>query len=174
VTFATPKTRWRRSGFTLLELVMVMMLLCVIAAMAAPSLRGFSEGRKVTTAAAQVESLGQWARTQSITRGVGMRLNVNPSDGSYWLTSEQTGGVFGTLGEEFGRVFTMPDGVTLQWYGPTPTEGKIPYIEFLPTGRTTATATIRLTDTRGTIVDVACLSPGEPLRVLTGQEMASR
>jgi type IV fimbrial biogenesis protein FimT len=174
VTVATPKTRWRRRGFTLLELVIVMLLLCVIAAMAAPSLRGFSEGRKVSTAAAQVESLGQWARTQSITRGVGMRLNVNPADGTYWLTAEQTGGIFGTLGEEFGRVFTMPDGVTLEWYGPNPVDGQFPYIEFLPTGRTTASATVRLTDKRGTIVDIACLSPGEPLRVLPEQQVASR
>lgn len=161
----------------MLELVMVMMLLCVVAAMATPSLRGFSEGRKVGSCAAQVVSVGHWARTQAVTRGVAYRLNVDPATNSFWLTTDQAG-VFVTPGEEFGRMFTAPEGVTLRWYGPMPTIGSgtpYPFVEFLPTGRTTATASIEvIDDDRGSVVEVACRSPGEPLRALADWERAVR
>ena len=158
---------------------MVMMLLCVVAAMAVPSLRGFGRGRKVGSAAAQVVSLAQWARTQAITRGVPHRLNVDPETGTYWVTLEQDG-VFDFAGEEFGRTFQAPEGVTIDWYGPTGSEGTLtpggrgqyPYVEFLPTGRTTAAVSLRISDADGqTVQEVACLSPAEPFRVLAHWEM---
>jgi Tfp pilus assembly protein FimT len=160
----------------MLELVMVMMLLCVVAAMATPSLRGFSEGRKVGSCAAQVVSVAHWARTQAVTRGVAFRLNVNPADNTFWLTCEQAG-VFVTPGEEFGRVFAAPEGVTLRWHGPWPTLGsgtQYPYVEFQPTGRTTTAASIEIADERGSVVEVATRSPGEPVRALADWERAAR
>ena len=152
---------------------MVMMLLCIVAAIATPALRGFSEGRKVGSCATQIVSLSHWARTQAVTRGVAYRLNVDPATGTFWLTTEQAG-VFVNLGEEFGKVFTAPDGVTLRWYGDAPINAPYPYVQFLPTGRTTAAAYIEMTDDRGSVLDVACRSPGEPPRVLADWERLAR
>jgi hypothetical protein len=103
-------------------------------------------------------------------------LNVDPATGTFWLTVDQAG-VFVTPGEEFGRVFTAPEGVTLRWYGQAPLtsqQAQFPFVEFLPTGRTTAAAWIELSDERGSVVEVGCRSPGEPLRVLADWERGLR
>jgi prepilin-type N-terminal cleavage/methylation domain-containing protein len=163
----------RQRGFTLLELVMVMLLLCVAAAIAVPAMRGFGEGQRVRGCAAQLISLGQLARTQAVTRGVSYRLNVDPESATYWLTAERDG-VFQTLGDDFGRIFTAPDGVTIECYAPPPADGRYPCVEFLPTGRTTAAASFVLTDTQGSMTEVACLSPAEPFRVRPVGELSVR
>jgi prepilin-type N-terminal cleavage/methylation domain-containing protein len=161
-----------RRGFTLLELVMVMMVLCVVAAMAVPSLRGFGQGRVVGSCSVQLVSLGQYARSQAVTKGVAHRLNIDPVGGSFWLTREHNG-VFERLHEEFGRTFNAPDGVTLTWYGPAPLDSVTPYVEFLPTGRSTAAVSVRVADGRGASAEVACRSPGEAFRVLEDWERAA-
>jgi prepilin-type N-terminal cleavage/methylation domain-containing protein len=174
----------RASGFTLLELVMVMMLLCVVAAMAVPSFRGFGKGRRVGACGAQLVTLAQYARTQAVTRAETYRLNVDPATGTYWLTVERAGngdgGAFERPGDEMGRVFAAPEGVTIAWDGPWPTSAgprgrggaQYPYVDFLPTGRTSAAVSLLLTDHNGgaadgMVTEVACLSPAEPFRVLT-------
>jgi hypothetical protein len=84
-----------------------------------------------------------------------------------------------------GRVFAAPEGVTIAWDGPLPSSsagggkgssgrGRYPYVDFLPTGRTSAAVSLLLTDhnggaTDGTVTEVACLSPAEPFRVLTNE-----
>jgi Tfp pilus assembly protein FimT len=148
---------------------MVMLLLAIMAAVAVPSFRGFSQGRRVGSCASQLVSLGHWARTQSITRGVAYRLNIDPATQSYWLTIDRNG-LFENLGEEMGRTFKAPEGVTLQWYGPNPVASEFPNVEFLPTGRTNAAVTIQVSDTRGSVQEVACRMPGERIRVLADWE----
>jgi prepilin-type N-terminal cleavage/methylation domain-containing protein len=171
------------AGFTLLELVMVMMLLCVVAAMAVPSFGGFGRGRRVGACAAQLVTLAQYARTQAVTRAETYRLNVDPAGGTYWLTVDRGGGVFERPGEEMGRVFAAPEGVTIAWDGPLPSSSpaggrqggtRHPSVDFLPTGRTSAAVSLLLTDATGgaaggTVTEVACLSPAEPFRVLTDE-----
>ena len=161
---------------------MVMMLMCVVAAMAVPSFRGFGKGRRVGACAAQLVTLTQYARTQAVTRAEPYRLNVDPATGTYWLTvardADGGGGFFERPGDEMGRVFAAPEGVTIAWDGPLPSAAggggreQYPYVEFLPTGRTSAAVSLLLTDhdggaADGTVTEVACLSPAEPFRVLT-------
>jgi prepilin-type N-terminal cleavage/methylation domain-containing protein len=168
------RTTPRIAAFTLLELVMVMLLLCIAAAIAVPSMRGFGEGQRIKGCAAQIISLAQFARSEAITRGVPYRLNVDPGTGTFWLTAERDG-VFQSLSEGIGRVFAAPDDVTIEWFGQPPAgEGQFPYVEFLPTGRTNAAAEFVLRDTRGGVSEVACLSPAEPFRTRTPGELSIR
>ncbi len=150
-------------AFTLLELVLVMMLLCIVAAMCVPSMRAFGQGQRIKACSAHLVSLAQYARAQAVTRGIAYRLNFDTTGGTFWLTSEQNG-AFQSLGEDFGRTFAAPDGVTFEWIGGAVERGAIPYMEFLPTGRTTEAAGVRLTDAAGFQTDVACYSPAEPVR----------
>ncbi len=161
---------------------MVMMLLCVVAATAVPVMRGFGQGRRIGACAAQLVAVTQYARTQAITRGVPHRLNVDPDTGTFWITVEQNG-AFDVAREDFGRVFEAPQGIAIRWYGPTGSEGvaaaggrRYPYVEFLPTGRTSYGVTLRLSDAagNGAVQEVACLSPAEPFRVLADWEMTAR
>jgi len=156
-----------REAFTLLELLLIMVILAIVAGIAAPALTAFGKGRRVGDCAAQIVSLTHWARTQAITRGVTYRLNLDPNSRTYWLTVVRDDGTVDTPGEEFGRVFSAPDGVTLNWDAPTQQDGQ--YITFLPTGRTDP-ATIRVTDAGGKIVEVSSFSPTELFHVVTDAE----
>ena len=79
-------------GFTLLELILVMVILSTVLAMAAPSLRGFFASRKTHDTAAQILALTQFARSQAISEGIVYRLNFDTRQRTYWLTAQQAGG----------------------------------------------------------------------------------
>lgn len=169
-----PRRPEQRPGFTLLELVLVMAILCIAMAMVAPSLRGFGRGRGAGDCAAQLVALGGWARTQAISRGVVYRLNLDPATRTYWLTVQRENATE-FLGEEFGRTFTAPDGVAIDWDVLEREDGR--YVAFHPSGRTDP-ATIQLTDADGTVIEIACLSATELFRVVpagtAAAEAASR
>jgi type II secretory pathway pseudopilin PulG len=167
------------AGFTMLELVLVMLLVSLLMGLAAPCLRGFVLGRKSSDAVAQVLTLAQYAHDQAASSGANYRLNVDTATGSYWLTM-QKGGEFRELGTEFGRRFSLPERVQAAWlpycgprYQPTSQLGLTKqaesqlhnYIEFFPDGRTEA-ANLRLMDRDGQVTELGCLSETEPLTVL--------
>jgi prepilin-type N-terminal cleavage/methylation domain-containing protein len=162
-------------GFTLLELIVVMLLMCIAAAIAVPSMRGFGQNQRMRGCTSQLVALGSWARAQSITLGLPHRLNIDPATGTYWVTVQRAG-VYETVGQDFGRTFTAPEGVTLRWYGPAATDGSmVPYLEFLPTGRASAAASVLVVEPDGVgSTEVACLSPAEPFRVLADFERTVR
>jgi len=130
-----------RGGFTLLELVLVMVVICTVLAMAAPSLRGFFASRQTQDTAAYLVALTELARSQAISEGRVYRLNLDPVEGTYWLTV-QGGGDFERLETEFGRTFRLPDGVRME----LSTDSG--HITFQPTGRVDA-AKNRLTARQG-------------------------
>ena len=150
------------AGFTLLELVLVMLLVSLVMGLAAPSLRGFLAGRKSADAAAQVISLAYYGRTQAVSTGCNYRLNVDPVEKTYWLTA-QKGTEFQALGTEMGRRFCLPERVEARWL-PTKTAVR-EYIEFFPDGRTEAGA-LQLVDQGGQVFEIGCRSETEPLAVV--------
>lgn len=152
----------RARGFTLLELVLVMLVMSIAVAVAAPSLRNFIHGRKSADAAAHVIALGQYARTQAVSTGAVYRLNVDTSSGGYWLTAQRGAG-FAELGNEFGRHFGFPEGTAAQWLSTA--AGQRDYIDFHPDGRVEA-GTLEVSDSYGAFA-VGCLSETEPLIVLS-------
>ena len=157
----------RQRGFTLLELVLVMVIIGTVLAMAAPSLRGFFASRQTEDAAASIVALTRLARSQAVAEGRAYRLNFDLKETTYWLTA-QTEGAFRNLSSEFGRVFLLPEGTELE----LKVEG-VPanrdYVSFQPTGRTEA-ATIRLKGRQGESVEIACLSPTESYKVVAVPE----
>jgi type II secretion system protein H len=155
-----------RSGFTLLELVMVMLILSMLLAMVAPSLSGFGAGRDAEYAAAQVMTLSRWAREQAITEGRVYRLNFDPSTQTYQVT-EQVGGTFQEIRHDFGRVFSLPEGVTMAWQAPQ--EAGVYVIDFHPSGRAQP-ARIQVTARNGTVSFVGSRTPTELLRVMSPEE----
>lgn len=152
-----------RGGFTLLELVLVMVIICTVLAMAAPSLRGFFSSRRVTDAAAQIVALTRLARSLAISEGRSYHLNLDASDGTYWLTAQE-GGAFERLSSEFGRTFVLPEGTSAQWDGPVGADGRI-VVHFYPDG-TTEPGALRLTGPGGEIAQVTCRSVTEGFEVL--------
>lgn len=159
--------RRRAAGFTLLELILVLAILAVVVALAVPTLHGFAASRGTTQCADQIVALCRWARTQSVTRGLTYRLNLDAGSGTYWLTVEQDDGTVASPGEEFGRVFRAPDGTRIDWNAPKQKDGQ--YVQFQPTGRTDP-AIVRVTGRDNQVIEVACFSATELFHVVTDQE----
>jgi len=161
--------RRRRSAFTLLEMVMVLLILSMLLAMVAPSLSGFGAGRDAEYASAQVMTLSRWAREQAITEGRVYRLNFDPAAQSYWVTA-QVGGTFQSPQQEFGRVFSLPEGVTMQWDAPA--DGGAQVVDFHPSGRAQPVRII-VTARDGQTTYVGARTATEMLHVLTPAEVAA-
>jgi prepilin-type N-terminal cleavage/methylation domain-containing protein len=159
-----------RRAFTLLELILVMLILSMLLAMVAPSLSGFGAGRDAEYAAAQVMTLSHWAREQAISEGRVYRLNFNPSQQQYWATA-QVGGVFQTINDEFGSVFTLPEGVTMAWDAPQ--ENGLYYAEFYPGGRAQPVR-ISITSRDNQLSYIGNTTPTEPMRAMTQEEAQAR
>ena len=182
-----PRTR-RRQGFTLLELVLVMLLIALALSVAAPSLRGFLSGSKSRDAATQLLSVMQWARGRSAAEARVYRLTVSVQDRSYQVTAQE-GEQFVETGSEFGQVFTVPEGMTVQFaraLQQAPLQGQVQrpptpaaaggvgdFIDFHPDGRNDP-ASIRLSDDQGSVYIVESPSPAEPYRILSREEASKR
>ena len=151
-------------GFTLLELILVMVILSTVLAMAAPSLRGFFASRQIHDAAAQILALTQFARSQAVCEGTTYRLNFDKDEATYWLTANQSG-VFEELGIEFGRVFELPKDTVLELEDIVK-DGEEEFIAFKPQGIVTP-ATVKLTDRRGNVVKLHCPAVTESFSIIT-------
>jgi prepilin-type N-terminal cleavage/methylation domain-containing protein len=130
-------------GFTLLELILVMVILSTVLAMAAPSLRGFFASRKTDDTAAQILALTQFARSQAISEGIVYRLNFDTRERTYWLTAQQAG-MFEELKTEFGQIFTLPKDIVMELEDLEQDDMEV-FLKFTPQGTVTA-GTIRLID----------------------------
>ena len=155
-------------GFTLLELIVVLVLIGLVLGMAGPSLHGFFVSRQTADAAAQMLALTQWARSQAAARGTRCRLTIDTEANLYWVTAQE-GGEFVDIASEFGRRFRLPEGVTVR-VDPPASEPPLAYVDFYPNGRTDE-AEIELDGGRGDVFQVVCDSATGTFRVLSPAEV---
>ena len=158
-------------GFTLLELILVMVILSTVLAMAAPSLRGFFGSRKTHDEAARLLALTQFARSQAISEGIIYRLNFDTNERTYWLTSQQKG-VFEELETEFGYVFTFPSDITVELEDVDKDDDEM-FFKFTPQGTVTA-GTIRLIDRRGLVLEITCPTVTESFSIVEREQNDGR
>lgn len=72
-----------RRAFTLLEMILVMTLIVILAALVVPSIRGFYKGEKLMAATDGVRAAAAQARLMAIDHGIPYRLSVVPGRGNY-------------------------------------------------------------------------------------------
>jgi prepilin-type N-terminal cleavage/methylation domain-containing protein len=157
-----------KPGFTLLELILVMVILSTVLAMAAPSLRGFFGSRKTHDEAAQLLALTQYARSAAISEGITYRLNFDTNKHTYWLTSQKAG-IFENLKTEFGYVFTFPNDITVELEDAEKDKGDM-FFAFTPQGTVTA-GTIRLIDRRGLVLEITCPTVTESFSIVEREQI---
>jgi type II secretory pathway pseudopilin PulG len=78
----------RRAGFTMVELIIVMGILMVIFALAAPRLSRFMTGRSVNEEGRRLISLTRYARSEAISQGQRVHLWIAPERGEYGIRPE--------------------------------------------------------------------------------------
>src|SRR3954451_5735592 len=82
-------------GFTLLELILVMAIIAIVAAITVPSFRTFAIGRNSQNTASDIIGLTNYARTQAASEGRVYRLNFDTTNGAFWLTAKYGGAFIG-------------------------------------------------------------------------------
>ena len=120
------------AAFTLIELIAVMLLLGIIAAIVAPSLSAFAAGRRLNDTSLTMLSLIQIGRANAASEGRPYRFNMDVEKRQYWLTAQE-GGAFTELGTSLGQKIDIPDDITATWEAP---EGQstIGYVTITPLG----------------------------------------
>lgn len=78
----------RRCAFTLIELILVMALLAVVLAVAAPSLSNFFRGRTIDSEARRFVSLTRYGQSRAVSEGVPMVLWIDTKQRTYGLKQE--------------------------------------------------------------------------------------
>jgi type II secretion system protein H len=162
------KRRRAQSGFTLWELILVMVVITIALAMAAPSLGGWGRSAKLRDVGDQFLAVTRFARSQAIADAQVYRLNIDTTAGTYWLTTQQ-GQQFVELGNSFGQLHAVPEGYRIILHA---TAGAVDQpaattIDFLPNGRLTP-AQIQIATDMGATLDIAALAATEQFRVIEG------
>jgi type II secretion system protein H len=155
------KSACKTRGFTLLELVLVMVIICTALAMASPSLRGWSRGSALRDAGNQLLAITRWAHTQAVATAQVHRLSIDSGAGKY-VVKVQEGEEFVGAGSEFGRDFALPAGYRID--AKDAGGQAIEHVDFFPTGRTEA-ARIRITSSDGSQIELQCQGPTEAFQL---------
>jgi prepilin-type N-terminal cleavage/methylation domain-containing protein len=110
-------SRLRRAGFTLFELLLVLVLLALGTALVAPRIAPLA-GRRMDSAIRQVHSAARHARSIAVTRGTGARLCFDAGARRWWLETETdpfgSPGLFEPPGDEWGAGAVLPEGVEFE------------------------------------------------------------
>ena len=80
----------QQRGFTLIELILVMMLLIIMVTIVTPKLMSFFNGRKLDSEVRQFVALTHYAQSRAVSEGVPMLLWVDEKNGAYGLTAEMS------------------------------------------------------------------------------------
>jgi type II secretion system protein H len=152
----------RQSGFTLLELILVMVIICTALALAAPSLNGWARGSKMRNAVDQFVALTQFARTQAVSTATVHRLQIDAGARTYYVVM-MDGDQPVPLNTEMGREFSLPTDFSLKM---TDDAGQNrDFVDFYPTGRTDPTR-VEISGPDGETKVIQCPSPTEAFRLV--------
>ncbi len=80
--------RQRRGGFTLIELIIVLALLTISAAITYPTLKNFFHGRSIDSEARRLLALTRYAQSRAVSEGVPMELWIDAANKVYGLRAQ--------------------------------------------------------------------------------------
>ncbi len=143
----------RRAGFTLVELILVMIVIFTVATVVAPRLTDFFPGFQVRKTSQRLFAWARKARADAATTGLRQRLLMDPSSGKFWIEYEarpfKEPGKFVMLGGSWGEE-QFPDRVkfeSIEGAEKDTTRSACRYVEFRPDGTSTE-ATIGIVNDR--------------------------
>jgi type II secretion system protein H len=152
-----------RRGFTLIEMVLVLLLVALVAGIVAPSLRNFSSGAQLRDTADRFVTLTRLARVQALSTGQVHRLTIDSSKNQCVVEAENAQQLEALSGH-LDSSFAIPDGLRIQMKDAQGTARD--FVEFYPNGRTQkASVHISMLEGEG-FLDVECVAPTEGFYVI--------
>ena len=149
-------------GITLIELILVMAILALVAAVAAPRLTGFSEGRKYVGEWNRLTSVLRYARSQAISSGAPVKVEFDQDPVRYRLTEDKrTPGKTGlsipatqSSNLESGDEHVLPNKLSFEFPEDVQRDDGHVYILFLPDGSVDeqSPSELRLVEVNGAFV----------------------
>lgn len=100
----------RSSGFTLIELILVMTLLLIAAGLVFPTLQGFFQGRVLDSESRRLLALTRYGQNRAVSEGVPMVLWIDTSEGAYGLAA--AAGL--STDDRLEKRFTIDDDLALE------------------------------------------------------------
>jgi type II secretion system protein H len=139
------------SGFTLIELILVLALLVIITSIAAPAMSKFIRGRALDTEARRMVALMHAAQSRAVSEGMPMVFWVNEKAGSYGVSAETSGQNGDPKAEELMLDSTLAITVVNSTAGVPTMFNNLPAIRFLPDGTVDESSpqTLKLIDSDG-------------------------
>jgi type II secretion system protein H len=154
-----------KAGFTLLELIIVMVIVATLLAAAAPSLRGFYSGRRTANVASQLVAITQFAQQAAVNEGRVYRLNLDPDERTWWLTMQEGSEFVEPLHHTIADIYELPDDIDAIWVDAQGHALQQEFTTFYPTGKMQP-ATIRVIGRMEELIDVTCGSMTESFRAV--------
>ena len=129
-TGSDPRRYRARGGFTLLELLVVMLIVMVLAGIAIPQYRRTFRNLQLQVFASDVATLLTYANRRAVARGEVLRVHFDVAGRRYWLVSAQDASPeakFERVSGKFGRVSSVPGSISVS--------SGTPDVTFYPDGR---------------------------------------
>ena len=131
-----------KGAFTLIELVVVMVLLGIAAALVAPHMASFFRGRVLNSEARRLLALIHYGQSRAVAEGVPVLLWIDSQHSSYGLITQSGSGE----ADDRASSFTADSTLTLETFAPDPLPASeddderlgvpngLPAIRFMPDG----------------------------------------
>jgi Tfp pilus assembly protein FimT len=162
----------RARGFTLLELIVILLLIGLAVGIAAPSIKGFFASRQTSDTALGMLAITQWCRSDAIAQGRRDRLNLGEGGLTFFVTVEKAG-EFAAPDGEAGQLVTLPDGAHASFRLSPGVDALPTFIQFYPSGRSDAT-TVEITGKQGDVYLLTSAAPTEAYHIVTPAEGGKR
>lgn len=148
---ATGQNNFRRRGFTLIELILVLALLVIITSIAAPAMSKFIRGRALDSEARRMLALMHAAQSRAVSEGMPMMLWVDEKNGAYGFEAETSGQNGDPKAEELMLDSTLQIALQNSTTGTQVTFKNLPAIRFLADGTVDENSPqqLKLTDSNG-------------------------
>ena len=130
------------AGFTLVELIVVMVLLAIAAAVVVPHMASFFRGRALNSEARRLLALTHYGQTRAVAEGVPVLLWIDSKQSAYGLITQSAA----TEPDDRASKFTLDSTLTIEAFAPAAAPASedaderlgdpdgLPAIRFMPDG----------------------------------------